>query len=157
MITKISRALALSLTLSLAVAPAARLAHACGGYGDYDPNVTSARLRALQAADALQSRNASAALASFTADASASHEYRGCCQAPTWSAADWIRLRFADPTWRVGSLSRLVRTPDGTAFVATFTGGTIASIPSTHTFTIALEGQQWKISRVYTAREARAA
>jgi len=90
----------------------------------------------------------------FSADARASHQYNGCCMPPTFSAAEWLNQRLADRTWRVGRLARLERSPDGAAFVAHFTGGTIHSPPSTHTFTLALDGQQWKISHVYSAREA---
>lgn len=151
----LSRAFALVVALA-ATAPVSRAAHACGGYGSASIDVAIVQQQAFDAARSMQARDRAASLAAFTASATASHEYRGCCQPPTFSAGDWLTQRFADRTWRIGTLSSVSRS--GSTIVATFSNGVINTVPSTHQFTFATDDDaQWKISRVYTARATRQA
>lgn len=151
----LSRAFALFVALA-ATAPVSRAAHACGGYGAGSFDVAIVRDEASGAARSMQTRDRAASLAKFTADATASHQYNGCCQPPTYSAGQWLTQRFADRTWRIGTLSSVVRA--GSTIVATFSNGVINTAPSTHQFTFTTDSDgAWKISRVYTARETRQA
>lgn len=153
--TQLIRALVLSLSLSSALQAAPHTASACGDYGDWSRYAARSALSPLS--HSITNRDMNTALALFTADAQASHEYNGCCLPPQWTARQWLSQRFSDRRFVFGIVADSTFSDDDRTLTVHVINGLVNNQRVDTTFTLRAENNGWKIARIYTANAARRA
>jgi hypothetical protein len=142
-----------ALVLSL-LAPSARVAHACGPYGESFVQRSFAQRTVHALIEHVRTRNAAAALALLSADAERSAPYNGCCAPLRHAAAPWLSEHLARRTLRLVAIRSTTTAPDG-ATVTVVVDGREHGFATNITLTLgASPDGQWRVQRIHTARAA---
>lgn len=154
----LARSIFLALSLVTAVAPATRVAHACGGYGaNFDPGLASVRTLAEHLQRTITQRNRAAALDMFAADARIDPpQHSGsCCHTPAITAAQWVEQALGDRTFTLGNILGVSRAQEDGSFVVHYVQGTSNGAAINTLITMRYIEQRARITHVsqrYTGR-----